>query len=252
VRIVDRLDAGDRAQVGVGCCRAPEDDASTERMAGVEPRPTRRRFPTAQVVWPSYDCVLCVAQHADGGVVGAHDHRPGRAPGAGLGHAGAGPTRARTAATAKGSGRSRRPCDPAGGTIGALRRPRRHGRSADPVSGSASETPLLFSGGSGHPGRVTRDFRCGRATVVSAVAAVTPALSGGRERQAAAGPGAWSSSHPEARTPNDRAPAAVRPAAVSARCDCAQLHAAAPSISRRGYGTAGSADDAESRECAEG
>jgi DNA-binding IclR family transcriptional regulator len=38
-------------------------------LAGVEPRPTRRRSPTAQLVSPSYDCVLCLAQHANGGVV---------------------------------------------------------------------------------------------------------------------------------------------------------------------------------------
>jgi hypothetical protein len=76
--------------VDVGCCRAPEVTPRPSESAGVEPRPTRRRSPTAQLVSPSHDCVLCVAQHANGGVVGAHDHRPGRARGAGVSHAGAG------------------------------------------------------------------------------------------------------------------------------------------------------------------
>ncbi len=51
VRIVDRVDAGDRAQVRRG--------------------PGRRRLLLAHLVSPSYDCVVCVAQHANGGVVGA-------------------------------------------------------------------------------------------------------------------------------------------------------------------------------------
>ena len=50
----------------------------------------------------------------------------------------------------------------------------------------------------------------GRATVVSANADVTPALSGGCERQAAAGPGAWTSSRARARWEALETPASVR------------------------------------------
>jgi hypothetical protein len=131
-------------------------------LAGVEPRPARRRSPTAQLVSPSYDCVLCVAQHANGGVVGAHDHQPGRARGAGVGHAGAGLCERGRRVPRRGPGGRGARARPGGGGDRRARRPRRHGRSADPVSGSGSETPLLSSGGSGHPGRVTRDFRCER------------------------------------------------------------------------------------------
>jgi DNA-binding IclR family transcriptional regulator len=64
--------------------------------------------------------VLCVAQHANSGVVGAHDHRPGRARGAGVGQ------RARGYASEDGEYRDgfravAAPVrDPAGGPIAAL------------------------------------------------------------------------------------------------------------------------------------
>jgi hypothetical protein len=42
------------------------------------------------------------------------------------------------------------------------------------AQGSATETRLLFSGASGHPGRVTRDPRCGRGAAATARSGLTP------------------------------------------------------------------------------
>ena len=138
VRIVDRVDAGDRAQVRRGSwstSAAAEHRRVTPRPSesgGVEPRPTRRGSPTAQLASPSYDCVVCVAQHANGGVVGAPDHRPGRAREAGVGHAGAGLCERGRRVPRRGPGgrgaRARR----GGRGHRRARRPPRHGRSADP------------------------------------------------------------------------------------------------------------------------
>ena len=52
MRIVDRLDAGDRAQVGgdlsdVGCCRAPEVTPRPSELAGVARRPNSADIVTA-------------------------------------------------------------------------------------------------------------------------------------------------------------------------------------------------------------
>jgi hypothetical protein len=138
VRIVDRVDAGDRAQVRRG--------------------PGRRRLLLAHLVSPSYDCVVCVAQHANGGVVGAHDHRPVRASRSRRRPRGRGAMRARTAGTATGSGRSRRPC--------ATRREGRSPRSSPAATrqvgrsqsgsrygtGSRSRPVPLVSAGSGSTG----------------------------------------------------------------------------------------------------
>ena len=57
-----------------------------------------------------------------------------------------------------------------------------------------ASTALLLPRECERVGRQTPRAREGRATVVSADADVTPALSGGCERRAAAGPGAWTSS----------------------------------------------------------
>lgn len=91
---------------------------------------------TAQLVSPSYDCVLCVAQHANGGVVGEHDHRPGRARGAGVGDASAGLCERGRRVPRRGPGSRGARARPGGRGDRRARRPRRHGRSADPVSRS--------------------------------------------------------------------------------------------------------------------
>jgi hypothetical protein len=115
VRIVDRLDAGDRAQVGgglvdVGCCRAPEGDASTERIGRCRATPHSAEIPdgAARLAELRLRAVRRAARQRRG-------RRRARSPTRACSRSrrrprGRGAMRARTAGTATGSGRSRRPC----------------------------------------------------------------------------------------------------------------------------------------------